>query len=285
MSNLVFGPVPSRRLGRSLGLDLVPFKTCTYDCIYCQLGRTTEKTVERKPWVPIDNALDQLRQKLATRPDYVTLSGSGEPTLHAQIGEVIDRVKTITDVLTDSSEHATTVPMVEQIEKDFGKRPSKLLADGAHATGQNIVALEERGVDFYSPVQTHQPQDGNPAKREDVTQAVPESEWSKLPRNPRGKKLDRSAFVYVPEKDEYYCPLGTSLPYEKTKYPDRLDGRVKSRVYRCQDHEGCPLAKDCLENVKTEWLWTCTAFNLKKLTREVVRLRAHFRNLQETVGV
>ena len=253
-----------------------------------------------------------------------------------------------TDVLRDSSEHATTVPAVEQIEKDFGQRPSKLLADGAHATGQNIVALEERGVDFYSPVETHQPQEGNPAKREDFRQAVPESEWSKLPRNPRTKNLDRSAFVYVPEEDEYYCPMGKPLKYEKTKYRDSLGGRVKLRVYRCHDQESCPLAKDCLaktakrgrtvsrdeyekdrerlaakmssddaqavyrrrlhiaetpfavikrvinlrqfllrglENVKTEWLWACTAFNLRKLTREVARLRIHFRNLQETVGI
>ena len=50
----VYGPVPSRRLGRSLGVDLVPFKTCTYDCIYCHLGRTTNKTVERKEYVEID---------------------------------------------------------------------------------------------------------------------------------------------------------------------------------------------------------------------------------------
>ena len=59
----IFGPVPSRRLGRSLGVDLVPFKTCTYDCIYCQLGRTTDKTMQRKEWVPIDIVIDQLKAK------------------------------------------------------------------------------------------------------------------------------------------------------------------------------------------------------------------------------
>jgi len=60
----IFGPVPSRRLGRSLGVDLVPFKTCTYDCIYCQLGRTTNKTVERKEWLPLDEIISQLKDKL-----------------------------------------------------------------------------------------------------------------------------------------------------------------------------------------------------------------------------
>ncbi len=77
----IFGPVPSRRLGRSLGVDLVPFKTCSYDCTYCQLGRTTNKTIERKEWFPMDVLLRQLEEKLSSRPDYITLSGSGEPTV------------------------------------------------------------------------------------------------------------------------------------------------------------------------------------------------------------
>jgi wyosine [tRNA(Phe)-imidazoG37] synthetase (radical SAM superfamily) len=98
MSRYVFGPVPSRRLGRSLGVDLVPFKTCSYDCIYCQLGATTCKTVERKEWVPLDDVLEQLEPKLSTAPDYITLSGSGEPTLHSRCGELIDRIKAMTDV-------------------------------------------------------------------------------------------------------------------------------------------------------------------------------------------
>jgi wyosine [tRNA(Phe)-imidazoG37] synthetase (radical SAM superfamily) len=94
----VFGPVPSRRLGRSLGVDLVPFKTCSYDCIYCQLGRTTCKTVERKEWVPMDAVLDEFKQKLASRPDYITLSGSGEPTLHSRLGEIIEHIRAMSDV-------------------------------------------------------------------------------------------------------------------------------------------------------------------------------------------
>jgi wyosine [tRNA(Phe)-imidazoG37] synthetase (radical SAM superfamily) len=96
--NHVFGPVPSRRIGRSLGVDLVPFKTCTYDCIYCQLGSTTQRTLERKEWVPMEAVLEELRRKLDCRPDYITLSGSGEPTLHSRLGEIIGRIKAMTDV-------------------------------------------------------------------------------------------------------------------------------------------------------------------------------------------
>ncbi|MCK4782889.1 MAG: radical SAM protein [Desulfobacteraceae bacterium] len=96
----VFGPVPSRRLGRSLGIDLIPYKTCSYDCIYCQLGRTTVTTIERKVYVPVVDVLDEVKRRLESgpRPDYITLSGSGEPTLHAEIGEVIQGIKAITEI-------------------------------------------------------------------------------------------------------------------------------------------------------------------------------------------
>ncbi len=98
MKSHIFGPVPSRRLGRSLGVDLVPFKTCSFDCLYCQLGCTTCKTVERKEWVPLENVLPQLENKLSCKPDYITLSGSGEPTLFSRLDELIARIKKMTDV-------------------------------------------------------------------------------------------------------------------------------------------------------------------------------------------
>jgi len=91
----LFGPVPSRRLGRSLGLDPVPFKTCTYDCIYCQLGRTTARTLERREYVPVHEVLSELDRRLSegVTPDYVTLTGSGEPTLHSRLNELIAGIK------------------------------------------------------------------------------------------------------------------------------------------------------------------------------------------------
>ncbi|MBS3734925.1 MAG: radical SAM protein [Phycisphaerae bacterium] len=101
MQRYTFGPVPSRRLGRSLGVDLVPFKTCSYDCLYCQLGRTTNKTTERRAWVPTDAVLaelDRLLPAIANACDYVTLSGSGEPTLHSDAGRIIAHVKQHTDI-------------------------------------------------------------------------------------------------------------------------------------------------------------------------------------------
>ena len=87
----LFGPVPSRRLGLSLGVDIVPLKVCTLDCVYCQLGRTSEKTIERKDYVPVGAVLDELKKRLAQglQADFITISGSGEPTLHCRLGELI----------------------------------------------------------------------------------------------------------------------------------------------------------------------------------------------------
>jgi wyosine [tRNA(Phe)-imidazoG37] synthetase (radical SAM superfamily) len=92
----LFGPVPSRRLGLSLGVDLVPYKTCSYDCLYCQIGRTTCLSSQRQEFVPLDQVLDEVRRKIASDgrlPDYVTLSGSGEPTLYSRMGELINALK------------------------------------------------------------------------------------------------------------------------------------------------------------------------------------------------
>lgn len=100
MSHHVFGPVPSRRLGRSLGIDLVPFKTCTYNCIYCQLGPTTNLTLERREWVPFDKVIEEAREKIRSAHgiDYITFSGSGEPTLHSRIGEMIREFKRLSSI-------------------------------------------------------------------------------------------------------------------------------------------------------------------------------------------
>lgn len=87
----LFGPVPSRRLGISLGIDLVPHKTCTLDCIYCECGETTDLTVERKEYVPVDEVLSELEDYFQKNPDpdYITFSGAGEPTLNSRIGDVV----------------------------------------------------------------------------------------------------------------------------------------------------------------------------------------------------
>ena len=96
-----FGPVPSRRLGMSLGVDIVPFKTCSLDCIYCQLGTTTSKSIERKSYVSKEAVLGELREVLDSkteRIDFITFSGSGEPALNSDIGKMISQIKAFTHI-------------------------------------------------------------------------------------------------------------------------------------------------------------------------------------------
>ena len=98
----IFGPVPSRRFGRSLGVDLLPLKTCSLDCIFCQLGRTKEKTTNRKVYVPTEEVIKELESWLSRgiETDVVTLSGSGEPTLHSHFGDVLEFIRSNTNIPT-----------------------------------------------------------------------------------------------------------------------------------------------------------------------------------------
>ncbi|MFZ5880820.1 MAG: radical SAM protein [Chloroflexota bacterium] len=93
----VFGPVPSRRLGQSLGVDTIPFKTCNWNCVYCQLGRSTPLVNERREYIPREDILAEVEAVLEARPpggvDWITFVGSGEPTLHLGIGWLIREVK------------------------------------------------------------------------------------------------------------------------------------------------------------------------------------------------
>ena len=119
----IFGPVPSRRLGRSLGVDLVPYKTCTFDCIYCELGRTTNKTTSRQSFISsgeIQKELGLTLSILDKKPDFITLSGSGEPTLNTETGDIIRRTKEITStpiaILTNSS-----LLSLDEVRKDLSE--------------------------------------------------------------------------------------------------------------------------------------------------------------------
>ncbi len=91
----IFGPVPSRRLGMSLGIDLVPKKICTFDCIYCECGKTTDKTINRKEFFPLNDILNEIKHYLNNNdfPDFITFSGNGEPLLYSGIDNIITFIK------------------------------------------------------------------------------------------------------------------------------------------------------------------------------------------------
>lgn len=91
----IFGPVSSRRLGVSLGVDILPMKTCTLDCIYCECGRSSTLKTLRKEYTPVSEVTDELYKYLerSDKPDFITFSGGGEPTLNSAIGRIIDYIK------------------------------------------------------------------------------------------------------------------------------------------------------------------------------------------------
>lgn len=239
-------------------------------------------------------------------------------------------------VLNEVNETNEAAPSVDRITEIFGEKPAKMLTDSGNNSGAVQQAMEQRGIELYVPVP--QPDPENPALRSDLTQPVPESEWARLPRSSQ-KQLDKACFIYDAANNQYYCPLGKVLPYDKSK-PNYRQGQVVGRsVYRCADCAGCPLVAACisskssggrtisrdefeevrartaarmctaeakqiynerpriaetpfailkhvfglrqfllrgLEKVRIEWRWATTAFNLKKLVKELARLRADF---------
>ncbi len=96
----LYGPVPSRRLGASLGVDIVPFKVCSFDCVYCQLGRTTRLSHVPETLVNTDEVMRELETWVASgqTADYITFAGSGEPTLNRDLGRMIEGTKRLTDI-------------------------------------------------------------------------------------------------------------------------------------------------------------------------------------------
>jgi transposase len=172
-------------------------------------------------------------------PNYTPLAA-----VDAHRGFIVDA-----EVIRDTNEQLQTAPTVDRIQANLGEKPKNLLADGLHATGENLRELEARGVELYSPLASHQPQPGNPACRADPSQPVPEAEWPRLPRNPQTKKLDKSCFVYDESLDCYYCPQGRVLRFDEMKSKLSADGkRIYFRVYRCASCADCPLAKACRQD-------------------------------------
>lgn len=111
----LFGPVPSRRFGRSLGVDLTPFKTCSLNCVFCQLGRTPRTTITRQDYVPVDAVYTEIASWLKTdgKADFITLSGCGEPTLHSAFGDVLQFLKKNTAIRTALLTNGTLLHLPE----------------------------------------------------------------------------------------------------------------------------------------------------------------------------
>ncbi len=148
----LFGPLPSRRLGMSLGVDLVPHKVCNFNCVYCECGETTELVSERQEFVPIYKVLEELKHFFKTGPelDYITFSGSGEPLLNKGLGGVLDFIiKNYpgykTALLTNSS-----LLVCESIRAEI--RPLDLIVPSLDAVSKSVFAKINRSVGQCDPL-------------------------------------------------------------------------------------------------------------------------------------
>jgi wyosine [tRNA(Phe)-imidazoG37] synthetase (radical SAM superfamily) len=140
--SFVYGPVPSRRLGLSLGINIIPHKTCTLDCIYCQCGRTTNKTRQRRSFYPADEVVAQVRDAVRrSRPSYLTFSGEGEPTLNRDIGRLIRRLKAEFSIPVAVITNSTLMPD-PQVRRDL--YAADLVVPSLDAADQRTFARVDR---------------------------------------------------------------------------------------------------------------------------------------------
>ena len=164
---LAFGPIPSRRLGLSVGVNVVPRKVCSFNCVYCQLGRTTQLTLERRGYVRTESVVEAVRCKLADAigTDFVTVLGDGEPTLASNLGEVLDGIAEVWDgrtaLLTNGSmlwvdevrevaaEFDAVMPTLSSYDQESFRslhRPHGSLSFGTYVDGLREFVIRNRGT-------------------------------------------------------------------------------------------------------------------------------------------
>lgn len=150
MYRYLFGPVPSRRLGYSLGVELVPGKICSFDCVFCQAGRTTGLTLERSEHVPVADVIREFESWLAakTPADYITLAGSGEPTLNTGFGRFIDAVHDKCAIRTALLSNGSLFYIPEVRAEASKSDLVKVSLSGWDQTSFEKINRPHRGLDF-----------------------------------------------------------------------------------------------------------------------------------------
>jgi hypothetical protein len=157
----------------------------------------------------------------------------------AEAGIIVDAV-----VLGGKNEDVAIAPSLQRIEQTLGELPKQVLADSGFNTGSNLELLEKKQIEGLIP--ERQSFEQNPAKRPDPTQPVAEADREKLPVNPQAKVLDKAAFIYVSEKDAYFCPMGKALEFAGTRKYQRENCQGVYRVYQSRQCAECPLKSRCV---------------------------------------
>jgi wyosine [tRNA(Phe)-imidazoG37] synthetase (radical SAM superfamily) len=149
IEGIVYGPVASWRLGRSLGIDLIstPGKTCSFDCLYCQLGRTTRPLVERMEFVPLARLASELERIAPVEADYVSFSGVGEPTLAGNLGQAIEQVRSVLKLPVAVFTNSSLMPLAE-VRQELSR--ADLVLVKLDAPSEDVFRLVNRPTTPYS---------------------------------------------------------------------------------------------------------------------------------------
>ncbi len=157
------------------------------------------------------------------------------------------------EVMIGNVEHQCMITAIDTIELQYGVKVEAVMGDTAYSTGQNLTAMEARGTELLSPVAGVKAAD-NPALRDDLTQPVAEEDVDRLPINPQTKRFDKSAFVYDPETNSYYCPAGKQLHHtgtEKTRARGTAPAGTQE-VFTCGGCAGCALGPRCRADIEAK---------------------------------
>jgi transposase len=198
--------------------------------------RGTRKDMPKGPAIP---TTDPESRVLPAKQGGYAPGYTGVLATDGKHGFIVDA-----QVLAGNDEASTVLPAVENIARNFGRKPGELIADSGFNTGQNLADLEEQKVLALMP--PRQNIDASAAQRPDASQPVPEADLPRLPINPQNKVLDRSAFTYDPAADRYHCPMGQAMPHTEDKPYNRHGNKGTYKVYQSPDCGGCPLKARCL---------------------------------------
>ncbi len=251
MFKFIFGPVPSRRLGMSLGVDLVPQKVCSLDCVYCEVGTTTKLTTDRMEYVPYAKVVKELTEYLANNPppDYITFSGYGEPLLNSRIGDVLTFIKenypqlkvailTNGTLLSDKNVRAEimqadlVLPSVDAASDKVFKmlnRPEKHLKVEKHLQGLIDFSKEFKG-DIWLEVFILPGYNDNSNEIFELKKAIHEIQPSLVQLN----TLDRPGAIegLYPATKEQLEYIKSKLDFENTIIVASAQSRTQNKAYR-----------------------------------------------------
>jgi len=198
--------------------------------------RGTRKDTTKPPAIP---TTDPDARVIPTKQGGYAPGYTAVLATDAEHGFILD-----TQVIIGNNEAATVLPAVENIEKNFDRKPKELDADSGFNTGPNLEGLDKQGIVALMP--PRQELDASAVERPDPSQPVAEADRARLPVNPQNKALDRSAFTFDPDADQYNCAMGRPLPRVEDKPYNRHGNKGTYKVYESNDCSGCSLSGRCL---------------------------------------